>query len=100
VYPPEYIELRLTEQGEVLRGSYRARYLVSDQPISPVVTFRFEGKASEEEWEWQGAGGARGRVKLRLKSRGTLELQWFATEMGTQLSLGSGNATLLRRKEP
>lgn len=101
LYPPEYIELRVVQDNGRLSGNYQARYFVSNRAVSPNVTFRFEGEVKDRgEYTWEGAGGARGKVELRLTGSQSLEVVWFATEMGTQLGLGSGSATLYRRQDP
>lgn len=99
LYPPEFIELRVTEEGEVLRGKYRARYRVGDRAISPNVAFEFEGRASEAtaQLPWVGPGGSRGEVILRLLTAGSLEVTWTVHELGNELGLISGTATLVRK---
>lgn len=99
LYPPEYIELRITENAGILRGRYRARYRITDQAISPVVSFQFAGPAEAEaaSLPWIGIGGAKGEVSLRLVDHGALEVDWVATQMGQELGLISGTATLVRR---
>lgn len=101
LYPPEYIELRVVEKNGRMTGNYQARYFVSDRAVSPNVTFRFEGETKEGgEFSWEGAGGARGKIELKTLNAQTMEVVWFATEMGSQLGLGSGSATLYRRQDP
>jgi len=101
LYPPEYIEVRVVQDNGRLSGSYQARYFVSNRAVSPTVSFRFEGEEKEGgEYLWEGMGGARGKIELRLLTGQSMEVIWFATEMGTQLGLGSGSATLYRRQEP
>jgi DnaJ-like protein len=100
LYPPEYIELRITESSGVLRGRYRARYRVADRAISPNVAFQFETRreaAGFENLPWAGLGNARGQVNLRLLPAGALEVSWLAEQMGTELGLISGTATLVRK---
>jgi curved DNA-binding protein CbpA len=101
-YPAEYVEAVVVEETGVLRGRYRARYLVADRPISSDVRFQFEGKADGEavSLEWTGAGGSRGELNLKLLSRNLMQLEWIATELGSQLGLASGTAVLTRWKEP
>jgi hypothetical protein len=103
LYPPEYIEAAIVEEeGGVLRGRYRARYKVTDRAISPEVDFQFEGVASGDSASlaWTGGGGARGNVRLHQISADSLEVTWFATELGKNLGLASGTAVLVRRQEP
>jgi hypothetical protein len=99
LYPPEYIELRVSEDAGILRGNYRARYRVTDRAISPTVAFQFEGPAPPEggSLPWRGSGGARGEVKLRLLTSRTLEVTWIAHHLGGELGLISGTATLIRK---
>jgi DnaJ domain len=100
-YPPEYIELRLNETGGLLRGLYQARYRVTDRAISPNVAFRFEGPAEADGGvlPWQGPGGSKGEVTLRLLPTGGLEVDWVAHQLGRELGLISGTATLVRKME-
>ncbi len=99
LYPPEYIELRLSEVSGTLRGRYLARYHIPDQAISPVVSFQFEGPAGPDRANlpWSGAGGARGEVRLHLLTRETLEVTWVASQLSRELGLISGTATLVRK---
>ncbi len=99
LYPPEFIELRVTEEAGWVRGKYRARYHIADRAISPGVAFEFEGRAAENEacLPWSGPGGSRGEVTLRLLNTGALEVTWVASHLGTELGLISGTATLVRR---
>jgi curved DNA-binding protein CbpA len=102
LYPAEYIEAVIVEQGEVIKGRYRARYDVMDRPISPQVTFQFEGRPEGESasLRWSAAGGAKGELKLKLLSRNSMEANWMATELGSQPGLASGIAVLIRKLEP
>lgn len=99
LYPPEYIDLVITEEQGMVRGRYRGRYRVPDRAISPEVDFRFEGHLNEEGlYAWHGRGGARGEVRLRLISPETLQVVWLASDLGRQMGLGSGTAVLVRQK--
>jgi hypothetical protein len=102
LYPPEYVEAVILENGGLLRGRYRARFRVSDRPISSEVEFQFEGEAGDEapSLTWYGAGGAEGELKLRLLSANALRVDWLATSLGTRLGLASGTAVLTRRLDP
>jgi hypothetical protein len=101
LYPPEYIELRVTEEEGLVRGRYYARYHVMDKAISPTVAFQFQGRVDPDGGRvpWSGTGGARGEVTLRLLASGSLEVTWVAQELGRDLALISGTATLVRRIE-
>lgn len=102
LYPPEYIETVIVEEGDWLRGRYRALYRVPDRAISPEVVFRFEGHSEHGTavLPWTGAGDARGEVRLRLLSGNSLEVSWTAAELGTQMGLVTGTAVLIRRRDP
>ncbi len=96
LYPAVYVELSISSVGGELRGVYKSKYKVPDPALSPLVNFRFDGSGSETSFPWRGEAGAKGEIMLRLESRDTLKIHWFATEMGSALSLGSGSATLYR----
>jgi hypothetical protein len=101
LYPPEYIELRVTEESGILRGRYRARYRVSDRAISPDVAFQFRGRVGGDggNLRWIGAAGAEGQLTLRRLTSGALEVTWVADHLGAELGLVSGTATLVRKQE-
>ncbi len=101
LYPPEYIEAVISEDGGVVKGRYRARYMVKDRAISPEVRLQFAGEAGRDSahLKWAGAGGARGDIQLRLVTERSLEVNWMAEELGTQMGLISGTAVLTRREE-
>jgi hypothetical protein len=101
LYPPEFIELRVTEDGGLVRGRYRARYRITDRAISPTVTFEFQGQAVENGacLPWIGPGGAHGEVTLRLLTARALEVTWVVSHLGSEMGLISGTATLVRKIE-
>lgn len=98
-YPPEFIEVTMTEVNGALRGQYRSRYQVLDHAISPDVNFDFTGKpvGSSLSCAWRGPGGARGRLTVRLLPASTVEIAWNATELGSQQWLINGTAMLVRK---
>ncbi len=100
-YPAEFIEAVISEEGTQLNGRYRARYNIADRPISAEVAFQFVGKAEDSRagLQWTGAGGAQGEVRLVLLSANSMQLDWIATSLGTQLGLASGTAVLTRLRE-
>ncbi|MBI4873889.1 MAG: J domain-containing protein [Acidobacteria bacterium] len=102
LYPPEYIELVLLEEGGRLRGRYQARYRVTDRAISPEVSFQMEGAATGKHaiLPWADAAGARGEIELNLVSRDSVEVTWRATHLSRHLGLASGTAVLVRRRDP
>ncbi|MCL6544894.1 MAG: J domain-containing protein [Bryobacteraceae bacterium] len=99
-YTAEYVELVVVQQDGILKGRYRGRYYVPDRPISPEVAFYFEGAAGGQEavLPWSGPGSAKGEVRLRLVSADRLQIDWFATELGSKLGLASGSSLLTRRR--
>lgn len=101
LYPPEFIEAVIVEEGATLRGRYHARYKVADRPISPEVSFQFEGRASPDgaTLHWAGDGGARGELQLTLLSSNAMRVNWSATSLGTRMGLSAGTAVLVRREE-
>jgi curved DNA-binding protein CbpA len=99
LYPPEFIEVTISEENGAIYGRYRARFQIIDRAISPDVNFTFQGadNGSQNAWQWSGPGGAKGDLTLKLASENTLRIDWTATELGTQLGLNSGTAVLSRR---
>lgn len=98
LYPPEYIEMHISEESGLIRGRYDGRYKIADQAISPMVSFQFEGPAdgAPMTFNWSGPGGGKGTVTLKLVSAGLMEVDWTATKLGAELELASGSATLMR----
>lgn len=99
-YTAEFVEVVIESRNGALRGRYRGRYRIPDRPISPDVSFQFQGPAGGDEAvvSWEGPGGAKGQMTLRLVSPDRLQIDWFATELGTQLGLASGSSLLTRRR--
>jgi curved DNA-binding protein CbpA len=98
-YPPEFIEVTVTERNGALHGQYHSRYQVLDHAISPDVDFVFNGTptGSALTCAWQGPGGARGRMTLKLLPTSAVEIAWNATELGSRQWLINGNATLVKK---
>lgn len=101
LYPPEYIEATIAEEDGMVRGSLRSRFQIADRAISPDVNFFFAGMQNRPQTvlNWTGPGGSKGELTLKLTSDNTLRIDWTASEVGTQLGLSSGTATLTRRIE-
>jgi hypothetical protein len=100
-YPPQFIETSITEKNGQLHGRYKARYYISDRPISPNVNFEFEGEynGTAAKLSWHGEGGSQGQVEMTLMSDDEMEVVWRATELGQTMGLASGRAILRRRPE-
>jgi hypothetical protein len=100
-YPATYVELLLTEEHGELSGSYRAKYRIPDQAVSPEVLFRVQGKSSSGESAklgWTSSDGAKGEVELKLHGPRVMSVTWWTTEFGRHASLASGTAKLLRQQ--
>ena len=100
--PPVYIDMEISESRGEVTGKYSARYLVGERPISPFVEFQFAGAVRESAADlgWSGSGGAAGRVRLTLLSARQLRVEWTADQVGAEMGLASGMATLVRRGSP
>jgi hypothetical protein len=98
-YPPEYIQLTVTERNGFLQGQYHSRYQVLDHGVLPDVDFAFTGTPSNGALScgWQGMGGARGHMTMRLLPSSTVEIAWNVTDPGSQQWLKTGTATLIRK---
>ena len=101
LYPPEFIEVFITESAGTIHGRYRARYKVGDRPISGDVQFFFEGRRQDGPvvLVWTGPEGALGEIRLKLLPDDTLQVNWHATEFGRSVGLVSGAAILTRRRD-
>lgn len=101
LYPPVYIQLRLTEDAGRLTGRFRARYVVTDQAISPDVAFEFTGPggAPSARLSWTAPGGASGEIVLRLLSERELRVDWKAYRLGGDISLTAGTGALVRQQD-
>lgn len=96
-YPPEYIEVVVRIEDGQLHGAYRARYVVPDRTLSPLVNFEFGGELNpEHRYPWWGSGGAKGTLRMGLLETGRLWLEWYAERLSPQLGLVSGKAVLVR----
>jgi hypothetical protein len=100
LFPPEFIETTITEENGTLRGTYRARYHITNRPVSPDVNFQFAGRLNGESGSlpWNGSGGAKGEVTFKLMADHTLRVDWTASQLGT-LGFYRGTAVLVKRAE-
>jgi hypothetical protein len=98
-YPPEYIQIHVSEKRGVLHGQYHSRYQVLDHASSPDVDFTFTGTpvGNELNCNWQGPGGARGHLAMKLVSARTVDLAWSANELGSLQWLTNGDAMLIKK---
>jgi DnaJ domain len=97
LYLPEYIEATISDENGVIHGKYHARFQIADRAISPDVDFSFSGPSGAASYPWTGAAGAKGELTLKLVSDNSLQVDWTATDPGTQQGLASGTAVLTRR---
>ena len=83
----------------MIYGKYRSRFQIVDRAISPDVDFTFSGvpNGSSLTAPWTGPGGARGQLTLKLLVDNKLQIDWTATEVGSQQDLVSGTALLTKR---
>jgi curved DNA-binding protein CbpA len=100
LYPPEYIDVEISETEGNVKGMYSAKYSVAGRPISPFVFFEFGGSARppSANLKWSGSGGVAGHVRLTLLSARSLQVDWSTDQPGEEQGLISGTATLLRRE--
>ena len=71
-----------------------------DRALSPEVEFFFEGTSTDDHrFRWRGNGGAAGEIHLTPVSDNVLSLEWFTSQLGRNLTLGSGTAVLVRRRQ-
>jgi hypothetical protein len=102
-YSATYVEFLVAEEHGELSGSYRARFTIPDQAVSPEVSFRVQGKSPPGEsarLSWASPDGARGEVEITLRGRNGMSVRWWTTELGRRVSLASGTANLVRQRAP
>ncbi len=95
-YPPEYIDLRIWNQGG-LHGEYRARYHVTDKPIAPDVNFALTADGSPRRFTWESNNGSKGTLRISSIDAGSIRIEWRTTVFSHGLALTAGTATLVRR---
>jgi curved DNA-binding protein CbpA len=101
-YRALYIECLLREEAGEIVGTYRAKYKVPDQAISPEVAFRVRGATpagTSGRVVWTASDGARGMIELTLRSPGSLDVVWWTTVAGRRPALSSGEAVLIRQMD-
>ena len=102
LYPPQFIEVTINEDAGMVYGRLRARYDIADRPISPDVTFTFNGPSipgPTASYAWTGSAGAKGDLTFKFISENSVKFDWMATDLGSQLGLEGGTAVLTRRIE-
>ena len=99
-YRALYVEFVLDEQDGELVGTYRARYKVTNEAVSPVVLLYVRGKiqsGNQTNANWTSSTGAEGMLDLTLQGPGLLKVAWWTTKFGNQPALTSGNSLLIRQ---
>ncbi|MGA8027348.1 MAG: DnaJ domain-containing protein [Bryobacteraceae bacterium] len=97
-YPPEFIDLKLFWHDGGLHGQYRARYEVTDRPISPEVSFTlFPAAKDSRKLLWQSNNGSRGTLKVSAIDASSIRIEWRTTVFAAGPALTAGTATLVRR---
>ncbi len=96
-FAPEYVQVKIQEDGDLISGAYEGKYAIGDRLISPIVKFRFSGKKSSlDRMTWSGPDGSSGYLSLVPTDAQRLELKWTAETLGSDLAFVSGAANLTR----
>lgn len=103
-YAAKFVELSLTESDGKLLGAYRAQYKIPDRAMSSEVAFQAIGpiaaSGTSATLSWTSRAGAIGIAKLILQSPNVMHLAWWTTQFGSQTTLASGTALLIRQQAP
>ena len=98
LYPPEFIDMKLVWNEGRLHGQYRARYQVTDRPISPDVSFLISPvNNAPRKFVWQSSSGSRGTLQINQVDPQTIHVEWRTTVFGSDIAFTAGTATLVRR---
>jgi len=100
-YPPEFIDLKLFGSGDPgsLKGQYSAKYVITDRPVSPEVTFELASVSKgSRRFVWQSSNGAKGTLNIDPIDDRTIRIDWHTTSAVGGPALTSGTATLVRRQ--
>jgi hypothetical protein len=90
------VHLTIWQQGDTLRGTYSSGYEVSGGQLSPIMTFRFDGRPSDGLLAWSGSQGAARAIQFRLLTTNTLLASWW--DYGaSKNSAGHSDTTILHR---
>jgi len=102
LYPPEFIELFLSEGQGGLSGRYWARYRIPNKAVSPEVQFRVSGasrKGNAATLSWISDDGAKGQFEMALRGPNSMEVSWWTSAFGQRTGLTSGTAVLVRQQK-
>jgi hypothetical protein len=100
-YPPEFIDLKLFGSGDPgnLKGMYSAKYVVTDRPVSPEISFELASiSKGSRTFVWQSNNGAKGTLVIDPVDEHTIRVDWHTTSAVRGPALTSGQATLVRRQ--
>jgi hypothetical protein len=81
--PEKRVDLKISEQGGILRGTYNSGYEIRDGILSTTVAFRFEGRPTGGLVGWNGAHGAAGAIQFRLLGPNALLATWWVYGTGS-----------------
>jgi hypothetical protein len=101
MYPPEFVELFLSEVQGTLSGKYWARYRIPNQALSPEVQFRVSGASTKEKaatLTWVSDDGGKGQLQVALRGANSMEVNWWTSAFGQRTALTSGTAVLVRQQ--
>jgi hypothetical protein len=99
-YPPEYIDLKIFGSGDpgMLKGQYEAKYVVTDRPVSPEISFQLASiSKGSRRFVWQSTTGAKGTLNIETIDERTIRIDWHTTSAIRGPALTAGQATLVRR---
>jgi hypothetical protein len=80
--PEKRVDLKIREQGAVLRGTFNSGYEIHDGILSPTMAFRFEGHPADGLVGWNGAQGTAGAIQFRLLAPNALLATWWVYGTG------------------
>lgn len=104
-YASESVEMKITETGDALRGTFVSHiHVPAGKKEKPVVSFEFSGQRTGNTavLQFTGAKGAKGTLQLMLRPEG-MSFEWTATQTGgLDFSNGTsfGRPILRRSAEP
>jgi len=76
-YEPRFINVRITQEGDAVQGSYECVYAVpEDEPYNPTVRFTFSGRITSELMRFPLRPPLRGFVHIRRVSASRLHIAY------------------------
>jgi len=80
--PEKRVDLKISEQGGILRGTFNSGYQIPDGILSSTMAFRFEGHPTDGLVGWNGAQGVAGAIQFRLLAPNALLATWWVYGTG------------------